>query len=73
MSEQIKAVEVGRTWSIYDACAAVEGFDGQEHTTESLLEAWQYLIDTGSVWKLQGWYGRTVVRLIEAGHCHAAS
>jgi hypothetical protein len=36
---------------------------------EEELEAWQYLIDTGMVWKLQGWYGRTAKRLIDEGEC----
>ena len=34
------------------------------------VEAWQHLIDTAIVWQLQGWYGRTAVRLIEEGICH---
>ena len=29
----------------------------------------QKLIDDGSVWTLQGVYGRTAQKLIEAGHC----
>lgn len=36
---------------------------------EEELEAWQYLIDTGMAWKLQGWYGRTAKRLIDEGEC----
>ncbi len=34
---------------------------------EKYVEAWQYLLDTGLVWSLQGWFGRTAVALIEAG------
>lgn len=60
-----------RVWTLYDACAAVEGFDGEEHTQEELLAAWQYLVDTGLCWSLQGWYGRTATRLIEAGYIKA--
>jgi hypothetical protein len=36
----------------YDACAIVEGFDGEENTQEEQLKAWQYLIDTGACWTL---------------------
>jgi hypothetical protein len=45
----------------------VEGFDGEEHDQETIISAWQYLLDTGLCWKLQGWYGRTANELIEAG------
>jgi hypothetical protein len=36
---------------------------------EEEIEAWQYLIDTGLCWRLQGWYGRTAQRLIDEGVC----
>ena len=58
---------VKRPWILYDACACVEGFDGLEHTEEEYLSAWQYLVDTGAAWTLQGWYGRTAQGLIESG------
>jgi len=55
----------------YIACSIVEGFDGgTDASLEEQLAAWQYLIDSGTVWQLQGWYGRTAAALIEAGHCH---
>lgn len=58
-------------WSTYAACAAIEGFDGEEHDEDEILEAWQHLIDSGAAWQLQGFYGRTAAALIEAGHCSA--
>jgi hypothetical protein len=61
-----------RNWTPYDAVAACEGFDGEEHTTETLTGAWQYLIDTGLAWSLQGWFGRHASGLIEQGICHKA-
>jgi hypothetical protein len=42
-----------------------EGFD----TEEELVDFFQYLINTGKAWRLQGFYGRTAARLIEAGLC----
>jgi len=38
-----------------------------EGTREDQLAAWQFLVDTGLVWQLQGWFGRTAVDLIEQG------
>ncbi len=40
-----------------------------ESTKEEQTTAWQWLIDTGHAWRLQGWYGRTAMALIEAGVC----
>jgi hypothetical protein len=51
-----------KKWNTYSACAAIEGFDGLEHTEAELVECWQYLIDTNIVWSLQGWYGAVSTR-----------
>lgn len=53
--------------SIYIACSIIEGFSGEENTQEDIATAWQYLIDTGECWKLQGFYGRTAMSLLEQG------
>jgi hypothetical protein len=54
--------------NIYLAVGIAEGFEEAE-SKEQVLEAWQYLIDTGMAWKLQGWFGRTASHLIGQGHC----
>ena len=36
---------------------------------DTLVSAWQYLIDTGLAFTLQGWYGRTAAYMIDAGLC----
>jgi hypothetical protein len=43
-----------------------------ETDEDTVLEAWQSLIDSGMVWTLQGFYGRTATRLIEQGLCEPA-
>ena len=35
--------------------------------TMSYVDAWQHLVDTGEVWKLQGWFGRAAARMISQG------
>lgn len=54
----------------YTATGIAEGFIEAE-SEEQQIEAWQTLIDTGLVWSLQGWFGRTASQLIDAGICHA--
>ena len=46
-----------------------EGVDEAE-SEEQLIEAWQFLIDTGACWTLQGFFGRTAQQLIDSGVCH---
>lgn len=54
----------------YNAVGIAEGFIEAE-SEEQVIEAWQYLIDSGLAWKLQGWFGRTANQLIEEGYCSA--
>ena len=49
-----------------EAIGIAEGFVKAD-SEEKYVEAWQYLLDTGLVWSLQGWFGRTAVAMIEAG------
>jgi hypothetical protein len=37
---------------------------------EEAVEFFQFLIDTGLAWRLQGSYGRMAHDLITAGECH---
>lgn len=56
----------------YQAAGLAEGFIEAE-SEEQVIEAWQFLIDTGLCWRLQGWYGRRARDLIEEGVCHEPS
>lgn len=50
----------------YLACAYAERFcEGENADFDDIVRAWSYLIGTGTVWKLQGFYGRTASSLIE--------
>ncbi len=52
----------------FTAVMMIEGqVDAEEH---EILDAWQYLIDTGLVWQLQGSFGRMARDLIEQGICY---
>lgn len=50
----------------YTAVAIAEGFQ-EPDSEEQLIAAWQQLVDTGLVWQLQGWFGRTAHALIQNG------
>ena len=60
-----------RKMTPYLATAIAEGFcEGEGASEDEQIIAWQYLIDTGMAWSLQGWFGRRASELIEAGICH---
>jgi|TARA_R100000742_G_C4212262_1_gene38322 hypothetical protein len=48
-----------------DAVMIAEGVTPSNQ--EELIQAWQYLVDTGLAYELQGWFGRTAKHLIEEG------
>ncbi len=50
-----------------DAILYIEEDQSDEETT---IAAWQHLLDTGTVWKLQGSYQRGARDLLEAGLIH---
>ena len=51
----------------FEAITLIE--DTPEVTEAQYLDAFQCLIDSGVVWQLQGWYGRTARQLIDSGYC----
>jgi len=58
----------------FTAISIAKGFcGGEEATQEQQREAWQYLVDTGLAWTLQGWFGRQARALIEAGEIQPAN
>jgi hypothetical protein len=55
-----------KTLTPYLAVAYAEGFcEGDRANEKEQLTAWQFLVDTGICWILQGWFGRTATYLIE--------
>ena len=54
----------------FQATMIAEGVEEADPDTQK--EAWQHLIDTGLVWKLQGWFGRRAKWLIDHGCCEPA-
>lgn len=50
----------------FTAIGIAEGFIEEEDKTR-ILAAWQYLVDTGLAWRLQGKFGRQANTMIEQG------
>ena len=56
---------------LYNATMIAEG--AMDETSDmSYVQAWQWLVDTGAVWKLQGWMGRAAFRMISDGSIEPA-
>lgn len=52
----------------YDITSAIISWEmGTMNDLDEVTEFWQYLIDTGLCWQLQGAYGRTAESLIRNG------
>jgi hypothetical protein len=52
--------------NFYKAIMLAEG-SIKAKSEDEVLEAWQYLVDTGLVWNLQGSLGRAAQALIDQG------
>jgi|TARA_B100001013_G_scaffold285709_1_gene185552 hypothetical protein len=53
----------------FEAVMIAEGAE-EASSEEEFIRAWQHLINTGIVWSLQGWFGRTAKNLIDEGYCY---
>ena len=50
----------------FTATGLAEGFI-EADSEEQIIEAWQYLHDTGLAYELQGWFGRMARYFIDKG------
>ncbi len=55
----------------YDVVGAITAFEQGDLDRDETIELFQYLIDSGTIHSLQGFYQRTAQALIDDGDCHA--
>lgn len=55
----------------FDAVSFIMAFEDGELGEDEVIAGFQELINSGLVWQLEGFYGRTAVALIESGKCIA--
>ncbi len=64
--KRLRSMKFYKRLNDFKAIEYAEGFgSGENATQDELLCAWQYLVDTGLINRLQGWYGRTAQSLID--------
>lgn len=54
----------------FDQVVFLIDFEAGELDQKEVIEGFQNLIDSGIVWELQGFYGRTARQLIDQDLCH---
>ena len=52
----------------FDLTDRIIAFETGELDNDKTIELFQYLVDTGLAWSLQGSYGRMAQAMIESGH-----
>lgn len=57
--------------NIEDRVGKIIAFENGDMDDEAAIAFFQEMIDDGTVWSLQGAYGRTARDLIISGQCHA--
>lgn len=71
-------MSTSETMTIEHAVMLCEGMaepsgETSEEKREQRIAAWQLLIDEGTVWSLQGWFGRSAIALILDGWCDVSN
>ena len=57
----------------FDVVGFVMDYEAGTLNDDDVVSGFQHMIDSGTVWALQGSYGRMAARLIDAGLCHPRS
>lgn len=52
----------------YDYVGEIMAYEEGTIDEGRFIKLFQYLVDTGLAWKLQGHYGRTAQAMLDAGH-----